>query len=183
MPTNVSSDVKTLEDRLRQMLLLQHAAHQINSILDLDKLLDAIVGDVADMFGCSRSAILLVDESTDELELVAVRGWTSAVHPKGFRFKIGKEGLVGRAARMLKPLYTPDVHKDAHYIVSEESTHSELDIPLTIRGRILGVFNVQHPEIDAFPEAQRGLLEALGEHLAIAIENAQMFRQERQAKE
>ncbi|HWR35435.1 MAG TPA: GAF domain-containing SpoIIE family protein phosphatase [Clostridia bacterium] len=183
MSTKSRSDTGALEERLRQMMLLQHAAHKINSILDLDILLDAIVGDVADMFGCSRSAILLKDEATDELELVAVRGWTSAVHPKGYRFKIGREGLVGQAAAGVKPLYTPNVHESPRYIVSEETTKSELDIPLRIRGRVLGVFNVQHPEIDAFPEAQRNLLEALAEHLAIAIENARLFRQERLAKE
>jgi sigma-B regulation protein RsbU (phosphoserine phosphatase) len=141
------------------------------------------VGDVAQTFGCSRSAVLLKDEATDELELVAVRGWTNDVHPKGFRFKIGREGLVGQAALSTKPIYTPNVHESPHYLVSEETTQSELDIPLKVRDRVLGVFNAQHPEIDAFPEPQRDLLEALAEHLAIAIENARLFRLERLAKE
>lgn len=182
-PAKTQPEVELLQGRLRQMMLLQDAAHKINSILDLDTLLDAIVGDVAQMFGCSRSAVLLIDEASNELELVAVRGWTNHVHPKGFRFKIGREGLVGQAALSKKPLYTPDVSKSPHYLISEETTQSELDIPLKTRGRVLGVFNAQHPELDAFPEAQRDLLEALAEHLAIAIENARLFRQERQARE
>jgi sigma-B regulation protein RsbU (phosphoserine phosphatase) len=178
-----SSYARSLEERLRQMMLLQDAAHKINSILDLGNLLDAIVSDVAQTFGCSRSAVLLRDEATDELELVAVRGWTADVHPKGFRFKIGRDGLVGQAALGLKPLYIPDVLENRDYIVSEETTRSEFDVPLQIRGRVIGVFNAQHPEIDGFPESQRNLLEALAEHLAIAIENARLFRQERVARE
>ncbi len=183
MPADAGLDVRGLEERLRHMMLLQDAAHKINSILDLDVLLDTIVGDVAQMFGCSRSAILLKDETTNELELVAVRGWSAHIHPKGFRFKIGTEGLVGRAALGTKPVYTPNVQNSPDYMVSEPTTQCELDIPLKIRGRVLGVFNAQHPEIDAFPQPQRDLLEALAEHLAIAIENARLFRQERTAKE
>jgi sigma-B regulation protein RsbU (phosphoserine phosphatase) len=99
----------TLEDRLQQMMLLQHAAHKINSILDLDTLLDAIVGDVAQTFGCSRSAVLLKDDLTNELELVAVRGWSDDIHPKGFRFKIDGEGIVGQAALSMEPIYAPNV--------------------------------------------------------------------------
>ena len=177
------SEVELLQERLRQMMLLQEAAHKINSILDLDTLLNAIVGDVAQTFGCSRSAVLLTDEASNELELVAVKGWTDDIHPKGFRFKIGVEGLVGRAAVSDRPVYAPNVHEVPHYLVSEESTRSELDIPLRIRGKTVGVFNAQHPEIDAFPQAQRNLLEALAEHLAIAIENARLFGQERLAKQ
>ena len=88
-----NSEVDLLQERLRQMMLLQEAAHKINSILDLDTLLNAIVGDVAQTFGCSRSAVLLMDEAANELELVAVKGWTDDIHPKGFRFKIGIEGV------------------------------------------------------------------------------------------
>ena len=63
-PAKTQPEVELLQGRLRQMMLLQDAAHKINSILDLDTLLDAIVGDVAQTFGCSRSAVLLIDEAS-----------------------------------------------------------------------------------------------------------------------
>jgi sigma-B regulation protein RsbU (phosphoserine phosphatase) len=176
-----SSDHATVD--LRSLQLLQDAAHKIASMLDLEPLLETIVGEVAKTLGCNRSAVLLRDEVSDELELVAVRGWTIHVHPKGFRFKIGRDGLVGQAANRGETIYVPDVRDSPDYIVSEETTRSEIDIPLRIRGRTIGVFNVQHSEVDAFPESQRKVLEALAGHIAIAVENARLFGHEKLTRE
>ena len=173
----------SLRDQILHLELLRNAARQLNSTLDLDSLLEQIVTEVAETFGCSRSAVLLIDEETNELELVAVRGWTKQVHPKGFRFAIGREGLVGKTAATGKTSYVPDVRRDPDYIVSEESTRSELDIPLKVRGKLIGIFNAQHPEVDAFPEAQRSTLEALADHMATAIENARLYQAEKNVKE
>jgi sigma-B regulation protein RsbU (phosphoserine phosphatase) len=172
-----------LRDQIFHLELLRSAARQLNSTLDLDSLLEQIVGEVSRTFGCSRSAVLLIDPDTNELVLVAVRGWTKHVHPKGFRFAIGRDGLVGRTASTGETSYIPDVRKEPAYIVSEESTRSELDIPLKVRGKVIGLFNAQHPDIDAFPEAQRSMLEALADNMATAIENARLFQTERVAKE
>jgi phosphoserine phosphatase RsbU/P len=183
MPETDRLSTASLRDQILHLELLRNAARQLNSTLDLDSLLEQIVTDVAETFGCSRSAVLLMDEDANQLELVAVRGWTRNVHPKGFRFVIGRDGLVGRTAATGTTSYVPDVRKDPDYIVSEESTRSELDIPLKVRGRLIGIFNAQHPRIDAFPEAQRSTLEALADHMATAIENARLYQAEKRAKE
>jgi sigma-B regulation protein RsbU (phosphoserine phosphatase) len=182
MSSGSNRDSGTLQERVRQVTLLQDAAHKINSMLDLDELLDAIVGDVAQTFGCSRSAVLLKDDEANEVELVAVRGWDD-VHPKGFRFRIGRDGMVGHVAQTGETMYAPNVFENPYYSVSEKTTRTELDIPLKIRGRVIGVFNAQHSEVNAFSKSQRDLLEALAADIAIAIENARLFRQERSARE
>src|SRR5207302_11450023 len=82
----------TLERRVRELLLLQETAKKVNSILDLEQLLDEIVGGVAEAFGCNRTAVLLKDEITNELEMIALRGFSN-VHLKGYRFKFGGEGM------------------------------------------------------------------------------------------
>ena len=180
---SVHNTSASLRDQILQLELLRNAARQLNSTLDLDSLLEQIVTEVAQAFGCSRSAVLLIDERTHELELFAVRGWTKNVHPKGFRFAIGRDGLVGRTAGTGETSYVPDVRQDPAYVVSEESTRSELDIPLRVRGKIIGIFNAQHPDVDAFPEAQRSMLEALADNMATAIENARLYQAEKTAKE
>jgi sigma-B regulation protein RsbU (phosphoserine phosphatase) len=67
--------------------------------------------------------------------------------------------------------------------VSEELTRSEVDIPLKIRGRLIGVFSTQHNEFDAFSPERIQLLEALAGHIATAIENARLFQRERMEKQ
>lgn len=169
--------------RIQELFLLQRVAQRINAILDLDTLLEEVVNDVAKTFGYSRSAVLLKDDHTDELVIAAVRGWTINFHIKGERFKIGEYGMVGHVGATGETHYAPDVSVDPYYQVSEASTRSELDIPLKVRGRLIGVFNFQHHELNGFSASRIQLLEALAGHIATAIENARLFQRERQEKE
>jgi len=169
--------------RIQELFLLQRVAQRINSILDLEVLLEEVVSDVARTFGYSRSGVLLKDDATNELVIAAVRGWTINYHVKGDRFKIGEYGMVGHVGETGETYYAPDVTVDPYYQVSEASTRSELDIPLKVHGRLIGVFNFQHHEANAFPPERIRLLEALAGHIATAIENARLFQRERQEKE
>src|SRR5262245_54002295 len=82
--------------RIEELYLLQRVAQKISSILDLDTLLDQIVGDVANTFGYNRLAVLLKEDNTDELVIAA--GWTGELCLKGTRFKIGQEAGMGAHA-------------------------------------------------------------------------------------
>lgn len=177
-----SARIRELEVRVRQLELLQEAAQKVSSILDLEELLDEIVGSVAETFGCTRTAVLLKDESRDELEMIAMRGFSN-LHLKGYRFRIGAMGMVGHVAATRQARYAPDVRKDPFYVPSEPSTLSEVDIPLTSRGKFIGVFDVQSSVTDAFSPEQIELLRSLADTIAIAVENARLFKQERAEKE
>jgi phosphoserine phosphatase RsbU/P len=172
-----------LEQRLKELFLLQSVTQKITSILDLDTLLEEIVGDTTQTFGYCRSGVLLIDEKTHELEIAAVNGWTVNFHVKGERFKIGKYGIVGHVAETGKTYYAPNVKVDPYYQVSELSTNSEIDIPLKIRGKVIGIFNVQDQELNAFSKERIQLLEVLANHISIAIENARLFSKEKLDKE
>jgi len=168
---------------IQELFLLQRVAQRITSNLDIEALLEDVVTDVARTFGCSRSAVLLKDDKTNELVIAAVQGWTMNYHMKGDRFKIGEYGMVGHVGATGKTYYAPDVTRDPYYQVSENLTLSEVDIPLMSHGRLIGVFNAQHNEYSAFPPSRIRLLEALADHIATAIENARMFQRERMEKE
>jgi len=168
-------------EQVDDLLKLQKAAQRITSILDLDELIDNVVHDIAGSFGCVEANIYLRDEERSELVLAGVCGCTQ--YCKGHGLKIGKEGMVGHVAGTLQPHYAPDVRKDPYYIACEESTRSEVAIPLQVNSELVGVFSASHPELDAFPPEQRRLLQALCSHISVAIQNARAFQKERQARE
>lgn len=170
------------QSQIDDFLLLQRVAQRISSILDLDALLEQIVDDVAQTFGYTRSAILLLEPGGREVVIAAVRGWTSHYHVKGERFP-ASEGMIGHVVQTGKTCYAPDVSRNPYYMVSEASTRSEVDIPITARGQLIGVFNAQHSHRDAFPPFRLQLLEALAGHLGVAIANARLFERERKEKE
>jgi sigma-B regulation protein RsbU (phosphoserine phosphatase) len=182
MSTEAIKPRQEMAQHIRQLLLLQETVKKVNSILDLEQLLDEIVGSVAETFGCSRTAVLLKDDATDELEMIALRGFAD-VHLKGYRFKIGGEGIVGHVGATHEMRYAPNVRVDPFYVPSEPSTLSEVDIPLISRGQFIGIFNAQSSSLNAFPPEQIELLRALADNIAIAIENARLFKQERLEKE
>jgi len=170
--------------QVEDLLKLQKAAQKISSILDLDRLIDKVVNDVARSFGCVEADIYLHDEERGELVLACAHGCAGCdVCGKGHSLKIGKEGMVGYVAATGQTRYAPDVRKDPYYIGCEECTLSEVAIPLHVDGKLIGVFTASHPELDAFPSQQLRLLQALCRQVAVALHNARRFQQERSERE
>jgi len=170
--------------QVEDLLKLQKAAQKISSILDLDRLIDKVVNDVARSFGCVEADVYLHDEERKELVLACAHGCAGCdVCGKGHSLKIGKEGMVGYVAGTGQMRYAPDVRKDPYYIGCEECTLSEVAIPLHVDGKLIGVFTASHPELDAFPSEQLRLLQALCSHVAVAVHNARRFQQERSERQ
>jgi sigma-B regulation protein RsbU (phosphoserine phosphatase) len=170
-------------DQVEDLLKLQKAAQKISSILDLDQLVDKVVNDVAHSFGCLDSDIYLHHEERGELSLVCGHGCTGCelCGPR-HSLKIGK-GMVGYVASTGQMHYAPDVRQDPYYIGCEESTLSEVAIPLHVEGQLVGVFTASHSELNAFAPCQLRLLQALCSDVAVAVHNARRFQQEQQQRE
>jgi len=168
-------------DRVQELLKLQKAAQKISSILDLDQLIDKIVNDIACSFGCAEINVFLHEPAQSEMVLAGVHG--CSVHHKGHRLKVGKEGLVGYVAATGQMRYAPDVTLDPYYMVCEKDTRSEVAIPLHVEGELVGVFTASHHELDAFDADQLWLFQALCQHIAVAVQNACRFQQERSERE
>ncbi|HYM78765.1 MAG TPA: GAF domain-containing SpoIIE family protein phosphatase [Candidatus Dormibacteraeota bacterium] len=164
-------------DLVEELQRVQKTAQTISSILDLDQLIDRIVNEVAQSFGCVEASLFLHDEERHEMVLASVRG--CSVHGKGHRLKIGQEGMVGHVGATGRMHYAPDVRNDRYYIGCEDDTLSEVAIPLQVGDRLVGVFTASHPELDAFPRPKLRILQALCDHVAIAIQNARRFEFER----
>jgi sigma-B regulation protein RsbU (phosphoserine phosphatase) len=163
--------------KIQALRLLNQTARRMNSILDLNSLLDRVVDDVVVKFGCLESCILLNDRLGEDLVLAATRG--CSLHHRGCRFKIGKDGIVGQVAATGRTRHTPDVAREPHYIPCNVSVRSEVDIPLYMQGRLIGVFSAAHSDPDGFPALQLEVLHELAGHIAVAVDNARRFQMER----
>ena len=169
------------QELIENLLKLQKAAKKINSILDLEVLIDSIVTDIACSFGCLEVDIFLRHGTRNEVIAAGVHG--CSVHGKDHALKIGVEGKVGHVAGTGEMHYAPNVLQDPYYLACEEDAKSAVAIPLKIGDRVIGVFNAVHPEVDGFAPQQLKILRALADHIAIAVENAQLFQRERELNE
>jgi phosphoserine phosphatase RsbU/P len=168
-------------EMMEDLLRLQKASQRISSLLDLDELIDRIVNEIACSFGLVEANVYLYEAAREELVLACVHGCT--VHDKGHCLKLGKEGLVGYAAATRQMRYAPDVREDPYYLPCEESTRSEVAIPLLVDKQLVGVFTASHPELDAFRPQQLKVLQTLSSHIAVAVQNARLFQQVRHERE
>jgi phosphoserine phosphatase RsbU/P len=93
------------------------------------------------------------------------------------------EGVVGRAAASRHSVLVNDVRHDPAYIPSLPAIRSELAVPLIVKGKVVGVMDLEAPWADFFTERHQSLLELLAGRIATAIENARLYRRSvRQAR-
>ena len=151
---------------------LAEVAREFGSILNLDELLTRLASVTRRVVDYRTFGILLMNEETQELEMkTAVRYGDQSVPT---HVKIGV-GLVGYAALHKEPVLVSDVSADPRYIQVVEDIRSELVIPLMIKDRCIGVFDLESPELDAFKKNDVQVLTLLASQAAVAIENARLY--------
>jgi sigma-B regulation protein RsbU (phosphoserine phosphatase) len=151
---------------------LAEIGHEMSAILNPDELLTRLAHLIKRVIDYRIFAIALLDEDTQTLELkVAIKFGDDAraLQP----IKLG-EGLVGYAALHKEVVLVPDVTKDPRYIDAVPGVRSELVVPLLLKDRCIGVFDLESPEPNAFNKKHVKLLTLLASEAAVAIENARL---------
>ncbi len=159
---------------------LAEIGREMSSILDLDVLLTRIASLTKRIIDYRTFGILLLNETTNMLEMKLAVRYGEENSTKNI--KLG-EGLVGWAALYKEPLLVADVSKDPRYINLVEDVRSELVIPMLIKDRCIGVFDLESPELNAFTKDNKELLTLLASQAAVAIENARLYEEVRRNEE
>ena len=154
------------------METLAEIGREFASILDLDELLQRIAQHIKRLIDYRTFGILLVNEETGDVEMRHAIRYSDAILQK--RVKLG-EGLVGYAAVHKVPVLVDDVSKDPRYIKVVEDARSELVVPLLVKDRCVGLFDLESPELAAFSKQDIELLTPLAASAAVAIDNARLY--------
>jgi phosphoserine phosphatase RsbU/P len=156
---------------------LTEIAREVASILNLEELLSRIAVLTRRIIEYRTFGIFLVNEETGYLEPKV--GFEYGDRSAWPRIKLG-EGLVGYAAQHKQVVLVDDVTKDARYLNVIGDVRSELVIPLLLKDRCVGVFDLESPELKAFTRDHAELLGILASQAAVAIENARLYQEIRQ---
>jgi len=159
---------------------LAEIGREMSSILDLDTLLTRIAGLTKRLIDYRTFGILLLDESTSELEMKLAVRYGKGAESKHIRLG---EGLVGWSAQHKEPVLVSDVSQDPRYLNLVPDVRSELVIPMLIKDRCIGVFDLESPELDAFTKEHKELLTLLASQAAVAIDNARLYDEVRRNEE
>ena len=152
---------------------LAEIGREMTAILDPDELLTRLAHLIKRVIDYRIFGIMLLNENTGMLEMkVAIKYGDDASVMDAV--KLG-EGLVGYAALHKEIVLVPDVEKDPRYIRVVPGVRSELVVPLMLKDRCIGVFDLESPDVDAFNKKHVKLLTLLASEAAVALENARLY--------
>ena len=172
-------------DKLRMLLDITKT---ISRSLDLDEVLNLVMDTLDSLIPYDAAGIYLVkcsqpftewDENTLDETCVfhtqAVRGY-DIDDLQELHLKMG-EGLIGHVAVTGKPYVSHDVRNNPRYINARPRTNSEMVAPIISNNEVIGVFDLESDELNAYSNDDMEVLMLLASQVAIIIEKVMLHEQ------
>src|SRR5271156_2735524 len=157
------------------LLLLNEVGRETSSILDVEELLRRAAEQIKRVIDYQILSIMLYDEDQK-----VFRHRVDVKHGQRVQGKMrvaATEGIVGAAAELKEPVLVPDVTVDPRYLMVNPETRSELAIPMMHKGKVIGVLDLESPQLNYFTEDHVQTLSILASNLAVSLENARLYEQ------
>lgn len=179
---------KDLQIQLERIKFLNEIVRSINSQLDLKAIGKKAIDYIEDVLGATYVVFYTYDPRKDMLKIVSAGTKAKKVFDE-IGLKEGdsiesSEGYMGRAVKEGKTIYLPDIsvsHTERARRAVAAGIRSGLGVPLKFSDNITGLLVVGHER--ELSEDEISFLEALGEHLGVAVHNAKLYEDLRTAYE
>ena len=157
------------------LLLLNEVSRETASILDVEELLRRAAEQIKRVIDYQILSLMLYDE-----EQKVFRHRIDVKHGQRVQGKMrsaATEGIVGAAATLREPVLVPDVTVDHRYVMVNPETRAELAIPMIHKGKVIGVLDLESPQLNYFTADHVQTLSILAANLAVSLENARLYEQ------
>src|SRR5712675_872105 len=153
---------------------LTEIGEEVNASLDLDEVLARTAALIKRHIDYEIFGVLMFEGDGSYLKHRFSIGYARDL-AENLRIPLG-QGISGTAAATGHPVRVGDVLKDSRYIHAIDNVRSELAVPLMLRGKCVGVLDIQSRHPDYFTPEQQSILTLLASRLAVAVENARLFQ-------
>lgn len=160
--------------QFRLINTLSKVSTELSSILDLDELLSKVASTVRGLINYHAFSILLVDEAAQVLRHRFSIRYDERVNLDHIPLGLG---ITGAAATARDAVRVHDTATDPRFIATHPGIRSEIAVPLILGDRVIGVLNLESERIGYFTEDHARILTLLAPGIAIAIENARLYRE------
>ena len=180
--TKTGHDVRSLA----HMKMLQSLAGKLNRSNDLEEIAMTIANELRTLMDYVSCVVFVNNDGM--LVPLGARGEFANIikeQPESFSRPFG-EGIVGTAAATGRSLLIPNALECeyAHQVPgTPEVEESIIAVPMSHSGRVIGVVFVSALGVDQFDEDDVRLLEVLGGHASVALENARLYTAQRREAE
>jgi signal transduction histidine kinase len=175
-PARRPAGAKTGRRRARggEVAFVAQVGRLLTSALEPREVLNLLVEAAVELTGASSGSLLLRDAESRLLEIEATRGYPTRGRVKLLGLRLG-EGITGWVGQHGRSLLVPDVRRDPRYVELDRAIRSELAVPLTLKGEVIGVINVNSTRASAFGRGDARLLEALAAQSAAVVQGARLY--------
>ena len=157
-----------------RLSLLYQVSRVVHSTLESQEALQLIVSEAVRVMRASSGSLVLINPTTNFLEIHAAQNLSSAA--RKLKLRVG-EGITGWVARHGQAARVGNVAVDPRYVSVRREVASELAVPLEVRGEVRGVLNVDSEQVNAFSEDDQELLSELARLSATVIHNTWLYEQ------
>ena len=162
--------------------MMNEIGREFASILDLDFLLDRAGELTRKVVDWELFSIFLLDPQSKVFSWRTAIGYDPAF-VRDTQMRLG-EGIISRAVERRQAVIVDDVSRDPIYVSSRtldgRTPRSELAVPLVVQDQVLGAMALESVEVAQFNEEHAELMTILASQLAVAIENARLYREVRE---
>ncbi|HEX9840359.1 MAG TPA: GAF domain-containing protein [Anaerolineales bacterium] len=180
----VEARTSELQKRAMQMEAVSRVARTIASVQDLDALLPDITKLVSQHFGFYHVGIFLIDEIRESAVLRAANseGGQQMLN-RQHSLSLDPNSIVGYTISFGEPRIALDLGVDSLYRDNPDlpDSRSEMALPLHVGTQVIGALDVQSTVTNAFSQEDITILTTLADQVSIAIENARLFGEARNA--
>ncbi|MBF0407136.1 MAG: GAF domain-containing protein [Candidatus Riflebacteria bacterium] len=174
-------EIELIKLQMAELTTLLQVGEAISSTLDLNQLLNKIMGMATKVMRCETSTVYLVDKVTNELYFHIVQGDAKVgAKLKEIRLPMGT-GLSGWCAKENKPVIVPDTSTDPRFFKQADKnsgfiTKSMICVPMCLKDEVVGVLQVLNRTGDIpFNEHDVEMLQAVANQAVSAIDNARLY--------
>ena len=170
-----------LESRVSELNALYEAGKSIGSTANLHELLKQLVVLASTVTNAEVGSVMLLNDRAEYLTIEAAIGLNEEI-VRSTRLPVGKS-IAGYVAQTGEPLVVEDIEKDDRFKrINQErySSASLLCVPLTIKGKVLGVINMANKQSgNGFDKNDLRLLTTFASQAAVAVDDARQFEKSR----
>ncbi|MEM8835630.1 MAG: response regulator [Planctomycetota bacterium] len=152
---------------------------ELNAAQRLELLEQRVVASAHELLEFDHFAIRLLNRSTNALELVMSHGMPDAARDIELYALAEKNGISGFVAVTGESYLCPDTSSEERYVVGMENAGSSITVPLKLFDEVVGVFDIERAEPNAFSEPDLQFAELFGHYVALALHMLQLLLAER----
>ncbi len=180
---------ETAERLARENAVVAEIGRIVGSSLEISKVYEAFAREVKKLIGFDRLSLYLLDGNRKELTQAFVSGPTLAAYTTGISVSLtgtlASEVVRTRSSFLIQrndyeALQVPFVDVRAEF---QAGFRSSLSVPLISGDQAIGVLNFLSRKSDAYTQREVQLAERVGNQIAGAIANAQLYAELRKTEE